>query len=225
MIKRIVQTKTATGTAPTVTITWTNDTTTGDTIVVVVGASNTSSTVSSITDSQTNTYTKVDSSGNGVQGELWIANNITGGTTPTITITLASIFNVAAIAREYSGMATSALDANHAVTTFTSVAQVRATSSAISSQARELVVGWIACNTTVPTTTGGFTQLTTLSGTGVIVAIADKVIKGEEYSTSIFTVTTDTVVIGVANLKDVEEGSAVPIKSLRPYPFAPGLAR
>lgn len=224
MISR-VQTKTNTGAAPTLTITWNSNTTSGNTIFVVVGDQSSSSSVVSITDSQTNTYTKVDSGSNTVQGELWISENITGGATPTITVTLLSIFNAAAIAREYSGLPTSSSTDQHTITTASNTAVISATPS-VSTQPKELAIGYIATSTTVPTVAAPFANLTTVSGTGVIVGMADKIFNAIDTQRVTFTVGgAENSVLGVAGFKANETGNGVRSNKLRPRVFAPGLAR
>lgn len=116
------------------------NTTTGDTILVVIGTTAAAS-VSSITDSQSNTYTKVDGvsvGSNPDDAELWMASNITGGTTPTITVTLSAAVSGVIIAREYKD----ALTLDKHVATTGSGASVSSGASAATTQAEEVVVGW-----------------------------------------------------------------------------------
>jgi hypothetical protein len=106
MIKYVQQATglTTVSTGSTVTATWAANTTTGNLIVVAVGTNSTTTTVSSITDSQSNTYTKIDSNTAGPGDvEIWYAKNITGGTTPTITVTGSTTGKFVVAANEYFG--------------------------------------------------------------------------------------------------------------------------
>lgn len=111
-----IQTKKGGSNTSTVTnVTWDNDTTTGNLIVVVAVLIASGRTFSSITDSQGNTYQRAAQAASGsVRVEIWYAENITGGTTPTVTVNIAggsSQNNV--IIREYSGIVHSgSLDKN-----------------------------------------------------------------------------------------------------------------
>ncbi len=222
MISR-VQTKTGTGSAPTVNITWNGDTTTGNLIVIAIGTQATS-VVSSITDSQSNSYSKVDGTTNTNDGELWYAENITGGTTPTVTITLTSILSTAAVMREYSGIAASALDA-HTITTMSNNAKAFSTAASVSAQPNELVVGYISTSTTTPTVDSSFSNLSTVSNS-VIVGLADRISNAKDSHNVQFTVgSAESTVVGVAGFKDNEIGNGLSINKLRPRTFAPGLAR
>jgi hypothetical protein len=102
----LVQTKTG-GSNPVPTITWTSNTTSGNLIIVLVGINSGAITVTGITDSQSNSYARIDSGGAGDGTniyEFWYAYNITGGTTPTITTTTSAGAATQLIIREYSGI-------------------------------------------------------------------------------------------------------------------------
>lgn len=92
MALAVVQTKTGATTAitaTTVAATWSGNTTSGN--LIIVGLAGGIQHVSSITDSQGNTYTVADTGHFSFSMcEIWYAKNITGGTTPTVTATLAS---------------------------------------------------------------------------------------------------------------------------------------
>lgn len=108
----LVQTKAGTktaGTGTTLTATWTSNTTTANLIVVGICTDNGTNSVTSITDSQSNVYTKITESNvstGGFNVSLWYAKNITGGTTPTVTATLIAGTIAGMICREYSGIDT-----------------------------------------------------------------------------------------------------------------------
>lgn len=94
-------------------VTWANNTTTGNAIIVTAGSVVFPNSVTSVTDSQLNTYVKAVSQKNGDPIiEIWYALNITGGTLPTVTVHFSSSSGrPGAMIREYSGLATSlALD-------------------------------------------------------------------------------------------------------------------
>src|SRR5206468_3639939 len=101
----------ASSTTPT--FTWGSNTTIGSTIIVgITNDSGVINNITSVTDSQGNTYTKRDEKIDGgtpaiASASLWIAENITGGTTPTMTVHAAGLYNISFIAREYSGLASS----------------------------------------------------------------------------------------------------------------------
>lgn len=123
--------------------TWGGNTTTGNTIIVMVGTNGSSNFVSSITDSQSNTYSKAGSdstAGGAGEIEIWYAKNITGGTTPTLTVNMNTTNGTSFIAREYSGLDTTApFDKFSGSGANSSAASSGAT--ATTTQASELVVG------------------------------------------------------------------------------------
>lgn len=90
--------------------TWSGNTTSGNLIIVFIGTVTLATRVSSITDSQGNTYSFVASLTTGISAaywEVWIAKNITGGTTPTVTANLVgSTFRPMMQISEYSGLDT-----------------------------------------------------------------------------------------------------------------------
>lgn len=135
----IIQTKSA---LTTTSITWTSNTTTGNTIVVGFISNNPGPIISSVTDSQGNTYTRAFTQTGLSQApgihciEFWYSINITGGTTPTITPTF--IYNGAiTLIREYSGI--SAID--KIANTNGSGNSLDSGNTATTSFADELVVG------------------------------------------------------------------------------------
>lgn len=86
--------------------TFSSNTTNANFILVCVFSSDGSDTnVSSISDSQTNTYTRIMGSANqGLGMEMWYAKNITGGTTPTVTVNFSVNARPIVVVREYSGV-------------------------------------------------------------------------------------------------------------------------
>lgn len=128
-----------------------SDTTSGN--VVVVGAGYNGSTATDITgisDSQTNTYTRIDGSTESsfVAGEVWYAYNITGGTnTVTVTKTTTSDLGIAIV--EYSGLTTSDpfdLSESTACATGCATTDYSSGSTLTTNQDEELVFGFATCN-------------------------------------------------------------------------------
>lgn len=172
MAYAIAQTKAGQATATSFTIVWANNTTTGNLIVVGVGVI--TGTVSSITDSQSNTYTKATGgNANNNDGEIWYAQNITGGTTPTITVNLSATVTASGLAQEYSGMAASAFDKISSNTGIGGTGSSGNTSATTSNN--ELIVGFVANGSGTPTAGTGYGNLTLNSATSTnVVAIEDK---------------------------------------------------
>jgi hypothetical protein len=92
-------------------VTWGSNTANGNLIVVTAGTSTgVTESVSSITDSQSNVYVKAirqTSSSVNAFIEIWYAENITGGATPTVTVNFTGTVRPNVFIREYSGLATS----------------------------------------------------------------------------------------------------------------------
>lgn len=173
MAYAIVQTKTgATSGATSFTMVWSSNTTTGNLIVVVVGII--TNTVSSITDSQSNTYTKAtNGKANSNDVEIWYAQNITGGTTPTITVNTSASGTSSGIAQEYSGLTASAFDKAVSGTGIAGTAS--SGNTAATTSANELIVGGVAMGASTPTAGAGYGNLTVNSTTATNkVAIEDK---------------------------------------------------
>lgn len=124
--------------------------TAGNLIVVGVGDFTSGATnVSSVTDNKSNTYTRitgVDGVGNGCTLELWYAYNVTGGAGLVATANFTVNSRCTIIAQEFSGiLTTDPLDKSSSLfqtpgtgTTYTS------TATAATTQADELVVGFVA---------------------------------------------------------------------------------
>jgi len=189
----ILQTKSSTipTTGASSTITWANNTTPGS-LIVVVTINNSVTGVSSITDSQSNTYALAIAQNLTVQrGEIWYANSIKGGTTPTITINWLGTGNPATlIIREYAGvLTTNPLDRTKSATATGTAATSGATASTLTNS-YELVVSAIAGAVSSPTYTlgSGFGNLTQQNGTGVSSAIEDKLSSDISVQTGTFTI-------------------------------------
>jgi hypothetical protein len=116
---------------------------------IIVGVSNYSSgqpDVISIADSYSNTYTRCGSVGNGDAShtmEMWIAHNVTGGGSNTITATFDANANFRVImVAQYSGLATSNAYDSESATSITSSTLSHATSSATTTAADDLLIGF-----------------------------------------------------------------------------------
>lgn len=208
--------------------TWNSNTTNGNLIVVAVFTSFSAfSVVSSITDSQSNVYTKIDSgvSGN-TDAELWYSPSIKGGTTPTITVSFTGSQDCGFIAREYGFISTtSPKDKNLIGTSSSTPASSGAT--AVTSQSVELVVGWGVATTAAPSLVAGagYGNLTTLTGAGNTVAFEDKTVTETAAQTATFSFAIGAnMIAGVATFRAVSTTFRA-TNALKPYPFQPGIAR
>jgi hypothetical protein len=126
--------------------------TAGDLNIVVVGWNDTTSAVSSVVDSQGNTYTRAigPTSGNGVQQSIYYAKNIVAGSnTVTVTFNKSARFPDVRIL-EYTGIST--LDVTAGAT---GKSKSASSGAATTTSANELIFG-------AGTTTGGFSG----AGTG-----------------------------------------------------------
>lgn len=179
--------------AAVITTVWGSDTTTGNTIVVgVLCNSGQTDVVNSITDTQGNKYIKVFTKGGSQTTEIWYASNITGGTTPTITLNFRSTLFGAVIAREYSGLAlVNSYDtarggntSNGSSGTATSGSTPMATRTA-----NEVIIGFTVNSSGTPTITlgAGYSNLTTQSGGGsTSCAIEDNIVAVTGLQTATF---------------------------------------
>lgn len=175
--------------------TWGSNTTTGNTIIVAVAPAVAANNVTSITDSQGNTYVhdvrNTAGAGSHPQIEIWHAENITGGTTPTITVNWTNSTNCAWIAREYSGLATSSTLDKTAGSSGTNNAPSSG-ATATTSQNDELVIGAVSYPTTTVTMTAGSGYAnasqkgSTGAGTSSLVAVEDKTVAATGAQTATF---------------------------------------
>lgn len=166
----------ASGTATTSSI---GTTTTGN-LMVVCCASNsaTSNDFSSVTDNKSNTYTRAKSQpGNATDVEIWYAANITGGASHTVTATTTNGFrNVALVAQEYSGAATTTpLDQTAGATGTSATPSSGAT--ATTTQADEMVFGALVVEASDAISLGsGFSNLGTNTGIASLRPAAESMI-------------------------------------------------
>jgi len=199
------------------------NTTTGNTIVVIVVTDASGSSVTSITDSQSNSYSKIDGVAWSVgfdSLEAWQASSITGGALPTITVNLSASDSAILLAREYSGL--NGLDTHVIATGSGSALTSGATSNTTT---RTLVIGYSGQSATSgsPTAGSGFVNLSVATSGTVKLAIEDKIVTGQGPQTATFTGSGLGYACGVANFIIPNPGFTV--NNLRPHPFSPGLAR
>lgn len=214
--------------ASSLTLTWLGNTSNNDTIVLCITKSHTM-TISSINDSQGNTYTlagptkQVGGSAN-VDVSLYYCIGILGGTTPTITINLSSTGNeIVAIAREYQGI----LLPDAFKTSSGTGTAVTSTASAATAQSYELVVGFMGASWNAGDTItigSGFKNMTAVNDVSFMQgAIEENIITSNNTQTATFTITTETWAAGVMTFTGIRPSFRA--QSIRPHPFSPGLAR
>lgn len=186
----------------TLTATFGTATTTGNAILVAVGTANASFlTVSSITDSQSNTYVKLLTKTNTIDAELWAAYNITGGTN-TVTVHFSGSGNAAeVVAQEFSGISSSPLDAS----TSNSGSSTNSTSgtTANTTQTEELVVAFTVLQSNVAITAGsGYSNIKNDHGSGSIsLAMESAVVSSIGTQSAGFVHTTGVWAAGIATFK------------------------
>lgn len=161
-------------------LTWNSNTTTGNTIIVSITYNDdTAGTISSVTDSQSNTYNLIGtggSSGGDTHTASYYAYNITGGTTPTVTVTMSTgDHDFSMTMREVSGLTTTdPLDKVAEGTTASGTSHTSAT-TATTTQANELVYATIGLATTATFTLGsGYSELSETTGSDIYQASASE---------------------------------------------------
>lgn len=161
-------------------------------------------TVSSITDTLSNTYTKIQQlTGSSTVGlDIWYAKNITGGSAPTLTINMSTTTTVSAIAREYSGLDTVApLDKSAIAAGVGGTLSSGAT--AVTTQASELVIGAEGSSGTGASAGAGYGNFLefVFSGSTQPVAVEDKTVAATGAQTAAFVGGGTIWVTGVATFK------------------------
>lgn len=152
-------------------VTWTSNTTSGNLVCVVVlnTFTSTGGSTFSVSDSQSNTYTQAITTEDGFNDQfsvvIFYAKNITGGTTPTVTVTHANSGEYAALIMEFSGLDTTApLDATNYSR---AVSTTPTTGNAVLSTSGVAVIGLSTNGAGSVTVNGGWTSLlNNLGGTG-----------------------------------------------------------
>lgn len=155
-----------------------SDTTSGNLIVVGAMSQSGANAIDSVTDSKSNTYTRRGqaNSSTSINCEIWVAENITGGASHTVTATENGFLTGGVIAFEISGAATSSSFDVTAGTNGTG-GSLSSGNTATTAQANEILIGFggITSNTN-PTWTEGTSFLpsppVSTSGTSAGYAIA-----------------------------------------------------
>lgn len=225
---QLVQTVNPSTSTGTITATPTN-TLVGSLLLVFVGSSALTDTVSTVTDNAGNTYTKAYgiAGGSGGDTELWYARNA-APTTSIVTTFSASTTTKSVFVREYGGMnqATTVLD--RTVTASGSGTSVSTGASSATTDANELVVCSSSLLGTTPgmTVGAGFGNFTTQSVTAASLhAIEDLTASTIATQTGLMTASGTLLFWDVGLATFVIAGSRVTGARTRPHPFQPGLAR
>ncbi len=220
----LLQTKTASKTSGAGTTATSSLATTTTGSLVVVGCQNDSGSLGGITGISCTgmTFTKIDELQTGdtlFNGSLWYAYNITGATTPTLTVTFAAGLIGGAIIREYSGgITTDPLDKHTIAHEASANANLNSGATAAQTGLNNLVIGFGGTGDSGNTYTAGagYSNATTLKiGTTVDLGMEDKTLSGSTAAqTATFTVTNvSTWVCAVATFK--MQDVAMPVAWLR----------
>lgn len=165
----------STNTTP-ITDTWSSNTTTGN--FIVVSWEGHGATVSSITDSQSNTYTKAGANTAGIYNtEVWYAQNITGGTTPTITLNISSGQPSGIIIKEYSGVITTGNPIDASDFTATGTGTTATTNNITTVTANTALVATMSTQGNSSWVVGaGYSNLSTSDNINISLANEDKIV-------------------------------------------------
>lgn len=143
---------------------------TGSLILVFIGTSALTDTVSTVTDNAGNTYTKAYgvASGTGGNTECWYSINTNSSTSVVVTFS-ASVTTKSVFVREYSGMSKNTTCFDRTVSASGSGTAVSTGASSATREATELVVCSCSCLGTNPTNSigagfGNYTSQTLLAG-------------------------------------------------------------
>lgn len=217
MAYAIVQTKAANagGYVQVPTIQFDSNTTSGNTIIFSITYNDdVAGVVSSITDSQSNTYAKIagGSSGGDTATELWYAYNITGGTTPTISVTMtvpANYHDFSMTAKEVSGLTTTdPFDVKAEGSTSSGTSHTSAT-TATTAQANELVNATFGLATNGTFTVGaGYSDLVEVNGSDLYQASASESKRVTSTGTQQATITSSASAVGYFIIATFKEASA-----------------
>jgi hypothetical protein len=200
----VVQSKAANagGYVTTPTIQFNSNTTTGNTIIIAVTYNDdVTGNPTSITDTTSNTYAKIagGASGGDTTTELWYAYNITGGTTPTLTVNMsnANSHDFSMTLREVSGLTTTdpfdvkAEGATASGTTHTSP------STTTTSQADEFVYACMGLAANATFTAGaGYSNLAQVNGSDIFQASASESKSVSSTGTQSASFTTSATTVG-----------------------------
>lgn len=163
-------------------------TTTGN--LLVVGVVNKLATATGISDSKSNTWTNLylNNIATSENLSLWYAKNITGGASHTVSITVsAGGGDCAIVVQEFSGIDTTSpfdikgIGANTATMSLTSGA------SSSTTNANDLVVGFMATTTCSPSLGSGYSNLTAKNNSTSEAAMESQVVAATGAQTATFT--------------------------------------
>ena len=192
MVAAYVQTTTASESGAATPLTTSGITTTSGNLLVagISFDSGTLNTITGVTDSKGNTWSKATELDSACLVSLWYAPNITGGAAHTVTVAyndgVGSAIGV--VVQEFSGIAaTSPLDRTVSAQGTSTAPSSGATSA--TTQADELVVGLVgwAGATTTPTLGAGYTNLGHISLTDASAAMQSKVVAATSAQTAAMT--------------------------------------
>lgn len=208
--------------------TWSGTTTTKNLIIVGIMANNgVGTTVSSIADTQSNTYTLVQRNNTSCNAELWYAWNIIGGAgTVTATLSNSTSAAIGMVIREYSQIEFTAnpLDVS-AIGNNAGSSTVATSATSNTIRSRELIVGVGGETTgTTWTPTGGFINSTTVTPAFGSMAVQSREGSGIAPYTSSWTLGGAVSWGSAVGTFKIIDGRRLSY-GLRPRPFAPGLAR
>lgn len=205
-------------------MTFDSNTTSGNTIICGGAYNNDTAGTLSLSDNKGNTFNQIatGSSGGDTQGTLFYAYNITGGASHQITATMSANFHdIAVICREYSGLTTTdPLDKSSGTATALGTSHTSAATAA-TTQANELVVGFIAASANTTCTAGtNYGNVTSQNGSDLFEGscMEDRTISSTGAQTA--TITTSASVVTyfiVATFKEVvaAEGSSATSSAVR----------
>jgi hypothetical protein len=134
-----------------------NSNTSSGNLIVAIYEGGANRAVTSVTDSQSNSYVKaIAQGGTATPAEIWYALNIVGGTTPTVTVTIASActFNVVEI-YEFSGILSSAA-ADGAGSSAGGSSVSPASGNFTTANANDLIISGMQCANTSTAGTSGW---------------------------------------------------------------------
>lgn len=188
------------------------NTTTGNTIIATFSLL--TNTVTSVTDSQSNTYTKRrELTSNNSTISIWVAENITGGTTPTVTGNFSNISTVNILVREYSGLAAASFDQSAGAGGVAGTASSGNTST--TTQANELVFGAVHSSSNTPTAGAGFGNFATnITQGSPRLGIEDKRVTSTGVQAATFGGTNSIWACAVITLKEASAPSSTPTRML-----------
>lgn len=215
--------------ATSIAATWNSNTQDGNFIVVAISSgSGASNNVTSITDSQNNVYTRAVqyyNSGTKPTVDIWYANSIKGGTTPTVTATTVSK-NLAMVISEFSGVC---YLVETTATTDNSGSPHSSGTTAVNSKAEVLVVAAFAEDNSGSTVTDDpdFADAITIAyagaGTGSRMIYQYRITSSVEAQNC--TITTAVSSLSHAAIVIFRARDSIQFSKIRPNLYAPGIAR